>query len=215
MGGISMAIDPSNFHPVNVADTCSVWNILSSVRLRSAAKDAGCDFCITSFVHYECLIKPRKSPTAADHELRRRLQAEQGGGAFVAHSCGIGDLQDVKILESRKRLGMGEISSIALAMRIGQAVLTDDKKARKLAQAAGHPLVQTTPHLFSWLIFTQRLGDSDVPIIIDQHKTLEGDLAPHLEAAYGLALQCNLNARPATPASPSFESARAHKPPVE
>ncbi|KAF1723127.1 hypothetical protein CSC75_01190 [Pseudoxanthomonas wuyuanensis] len=193
-----MSIDPSNFHPVNVADTCSVWNILSSIRLRSAAKEARCDFCITSFVQYECLIKPRKSPTNADHELRRRLKAEQLRGEFVAHSCDIGGLQDITVLENRKRLGMGEISSIAFAMRTGQAVLTDDQKARKLASSAGHSLVQTTPHLFSWLLFTRRLGDSDVPVVVSQHKELEGDLAPHLERAYGLALQCSLNARPAS-----------------
>lgn len=204
-----MAIDPSKFHLVNVADTCSVWNILSSTRLRSAAKDARCDFCITSFVYYECLIKPRKSPTEADHELRRRLQIEQRGGSFVAHSCSIGDLQDVKVLENRKRLGMGEISSIAFAMRIGQAVLTDDQKARKLAQSAGHPLVQTTPHLFSWLIFMRRLGDSDVAIVINQHKELEGDLAPHLDQAYQLALQCQLNSRTTTLAPQPFDSASA------
>jgi len=197
-----MAIDPSKFHLFNVADTCSVWNILSSARLRSAAKDARCGFCITSFVQYECLIKPRRSPTDADHELRRRLQAEQRGGSFKAHSCGIGDLQDVKLLESRKRLGMGEISSIAFAMRTGQAVLTDDQKARKLAQAAGHPFVQTTPHLFSWLIFTRRLGDSDVSVVVNQHKVLEGDLALHLDRAYSLALECQLNARPVVPAVP-------------
>ncbi len=196
MGESCMAIDPSKFHQLNVADTCSVWNVLSSARLRSAAADARCDFCITSFVHYECMIKPRKSATEADQELRRRLQAEQRRGSFAAHSCSIGDLQDVRVLENRKRLGMGEISSIAFAMRIGQAVLTDDQKARKLAQSAGHKLVQTTPHLFSWLIFTRRLGDSDLPIVINQHRTLGGDLAPHLEQAYGLALQCQLNSRP-------------------
>lgn len=194
-----MSIDPSKFHLFNVADTCSVWNILSSARLRSAAKDARCDFCITSFVHYECLVKPRTAPTEADHELRRRLQTEQRVGSFAAHSCGIGDLQDVRVLENRRRLGMGEISSIAFAMRIGHAVLTDDQKARKLAKSVGHPLVQTTPHLFSWLIFTRRLGDSDVPTVVGQHKALEGDLAPHLDRAYGLALQCQLNARPSGP----------------
>lgn len=190
-----MSIDPSKFHLFNVTDTCSVWNILSSARLRSAAKDARCDFCITSFVHYECLIKPRTAPTAADRELRRRLQIEQRVGSFAAYSCSIEDLQDVRVLESRKRLGMGEISSIAFAMRIGHAVLTDDQKARKLATSVGHPLVQTTPHLFSWLIFTRRLGDSDVPIVVEQHKALEGDLAPHLDRAYDLALQCQLNSR--------------------
>ncbi len=92
---------------------------------------------LTSFVHYKCMVKPRRALAEADQELRRRLQAEQRAGDFQAHSCGIGDLQDVKLLESRKRLGMGEISSIAFAMKIGQAVLTNDQKARKLAEATG------------------------------------------------------------------------------
>jgi hypothetical protein len=197
-----MAIDPSKFHLTNVVDTCSVWNILSSTRLRSAAKEARCDFCITSFVHYECMVKPRAAPTQADLELRRRLQAEQRGGAFQAHSCGIADLQDVRVLAERKRLGMGEISSIAFAMKIHQAVLTDDQKARKLATDARHALVQTTPHLFSWLLFTRKLGDSDVPLVVSQHRASGGDLAPHLDRAYAMALECLLNARPATaPAS--------------
>ncbi|MDR3454603.1 MAG: hypothetical protein P4L96_17690 [Rhodoferax sp.] len=135
-----MAIDPSKFHLINVADTCSVWNVLSSARLHAAAKEARCEFCITSFVRYECLIKPRKSPTPAEHELMRRLTQEQGRGGFAAHSCDIGDLQVIKILESRKRLGKGELSSIAFAMKIGQAVITDDKKARKLSEDSGHAL---------------------------------------------------------------------------
>jgi hypothetical protein len=79
-------------------------------------------------------------------------------------------------------------------MKIGQAVITDDKKARKLAEDSGHTLTQTTPHLFSWLIFKGRLGDSDKPTVITQHKSMERPLAPHFEAAYGMALQCKLNA---------------------
>lgn len=206
-----MAIDPSKFHLINVADTCSVWNVLSSARLHSAAKEAHCEFCITSFVRYECLVKPRKAPTEADHELRRRLVSEQSKGGFQAHSCGIDDLQDVTVLRDRKRLGMGEISSIAFAMKIRQAVITDDQKARKLAQTAGHGLVQTTPHLFAWLIFTGRLGDSDHGVVASQHRALEGDLGPHLDTAYGLALQCLLNNRtavttPAPSASPGGAS---------
>ena len=191
-----MVIDPSKFHLVNVADTCSVWNVLSSARLHGAAKEARCDFCITSFVHYECLIKPRKSPTPSETELMRRLAQEQARGRFVAHSCDIGDLQAIRILESRKRLGMGELSSIAFAMKIGQAVLTDDMKARKLAENSGYVLTQTTPHLFSWLIFKGRLGDSDKPTIITQHQAMGRPLAPHFEAAYEMALQCRLNTAP-------------------
>ncbi|KAB8168482.1 hypothetical protein FKV24_016350 [Lysobacter maris] len=190
-----MAIDPSKFHLVNVADTCSVWNVLSSARLHAAAKEAQCEFCITRFVRYECLTKPRKrEPTSAETELMRRLSQEQGRGGFAAHSCDIGDLQAIKILESRKRLGKGELSSIAFAMKIGHAVITDDMKARKLAEESGHSLTQTTPHLFSWLIFKGRLGDSDKGIVIEQHKEMNRPLAPHFETAYEKALQCRLNA---------------------
>lgn len=189
-----MVIDPSKFHLVNVADTCAVWNVLSSARLHAAAKEARCEFCITSFVHYECLIKPRKKePTTAEAELMRRLAQEQARGGFAAHSCDVGDLQSIRILENRRSLGKGELSSIAFAMKIGQAVITDDRKARKLAEDSGHSLSQTTPHLFSWLFFIRRLGDSDKATVIAQHEAMERPLAPHLEKAYEMALQCRLN----------------------
>lgn len=34
----------------------------------------------------------------------------------------------VEALENRKKLGKGELSSSAFAMKIGQAVITDDQK---------------------------------------------------------------------------------------
>lgn len=191
-----MPIDPSKFHLVNVADTCSVWNVLSSQRLYNAAKEARCDFCITEFVQYECLVKPRTAPSAAGQTLVKRLTAEQGRGKFKAHACSIDDLQAVELLERRKRLGKGELSSIAFAMKIRQAFITDDQKARKLASDAGHGVVQTTSHLFSWLIFTGHLGDSDKALVIQQHKEMDQDLTPHFERAYVMALECKLNSQP-------------------
>jgi hypothetical protein len=197
MAGRYMAIDPSKFHLYNVADTCAVWNVLSSAQLHTAAKEAGCVFCITDFVRYECLTKPRKKQTTdADTELMRRLTQEQGRGGFSAHSCGIADLQAIEILESRQHLGKGELSSIAFAMKIGHAVITDDQQARKLAENSGHALTQTTPHLLSWLIFERRLGDSDKGVVVAQHEAMEGILTPHFERAYELALQCRLNSAP-------------------
>lgn len=188
-----MAIDPSKFHPINVADTCSVWNILSSPQLNAAAKEARCDFCMTSFVQYECLIKPRKSISPSEQKLMDRLQAEQSRGAFLSHSCSIEDLQEVELLEKRKNLGKGELSSIAFATKIRQGFITDDRKALKLAKESGHPYAQTTPHLFSWLIFTGRLGDGDKDIVIAQHIEAGRDIAPHFQTAYEIALQCRLN----------------------
>jgi hypothetical protein len=188
-----MAIDPSKFHPINVADTCSVWNILSSLRLNAAAKEARCDFCVTSFVQYECLIKPRRSILPNEQALMDRLRAEQRRGAFQAHSCSIEDLQAIEHLEKRKRLGKGELSSIAFAMKIRQGFITDDRQAWKLAKDSGHPYAQTTPHLFSWLIFTGRLGDGDKDIVIAQHEEAGRHIARLLYEAYEIALKCRLN----------------------
>lgn len=188
-----MAIDPSKFHPINVADTCSVWNILSSPLLNAAAREARCDFCMTNFVQYECLVKPRKAILPSEQTLMDRLRVEQRRGAFQAHSCGIEDLQAIELLEKRKNLGKGELSSIAFAMKIRQGFITDDRKAWQLAKDSGHPHTQTTPHLLSWLIFIGRLGDGDKDTIIAQHLEAGRHIAQHLQMAYEMALQCKLN----------------------
>jgi hypothetical protein len=74
-------------------------------------------------------------------------------------------------------------------MKFRQAVLTDDQKARRLATNAGHEIVQTTPHLFSWLIYNRQLADPDKDTVIAQHRALDGVLQKHFEDAYSLAVQ--------------------------
>jgi hypothetical protein len=78
-------------------------------------------------------------------------------------------------------------------MKIRQGFITDDRKALQLAKDSGHTYAQTTPHLFSWLIFTGRLGDSDKEMVIAQHIEAGRHIAPHLQTAYEMALQCRLN----------------------
>lgn len=191
-----MAIDPSKFHLVNVVDTCAVWNVLSSARLYSAAKEAGCEFCVTGFVLYECLVKKRRSQKPTDKELMERLQRAQRNGVFKAHETTIDDLQRVAQLEQRKRLGKGELSTIAFAMKINQAVMTDDQKARRLAQDVGYALVQTTPYLYAWLIFTRRLSEGDKSAIIQQHEEMGQILRPYFEDAHEKALISMMNSGP-------------------
>lgn len=179
-----------------MADTCSVWNVLSSDRLYQSATSAGCVFCCTGYVNYECLLKPRKKAYSHDVELQRRLRAARNGGKFQLFSLEIEDLQEIEILERRKKLGKGELSSIAFAKRTRQAFLTDDKNALKLALEvlpSGH--VQTTPDLFCWLIFEQLLGDSDKQVVISQHESLKRPLKEQFEECYLLALQYRLASR--------------------
>src|SRR5712692_651663 len=186
-----MRINVSKFYQYNVTDTCAVWNVLSSRVLYSTARSAGCVFCITQFVQYECLHKPRK-PSAHGPILQRRLQQEQLKGDFQACTLAVEDLQDVSILESRRKLSKGELSSIAFAKKIGQAFLTDDQKARKLAEGLLALSVQTTPHLLGWLFFSGRLSDGDKKTVIDEHMSLAGTLSPHFEVIYNESLRCQL-----------------------
>lgn len=191
-----MEINPSQFHLLNVTDTCAVWNILSSRLLYRTAVSVGCHFSCTTFVNYECLLKPRKATSPAEEELKNRLRTEQQNGQFRVCELTTDDLLEMDILESRKKLGKGELSSIAFAKRTPQAFQTDDKSARKLAQQVmQEKLVQTTPHLFGWLYFTQRLGDSDKEAIIEEHERHQRPLRNQFEEMYLRALQYRVRSR--------------------
>lgn len=190
-----MTVDPSRFQLGNIADTCSVWNVLSSQRLYSTAHQAGATFACTGYVIYECLFKPRRSKKASDEELRSRLLAARRAGDFGSYHLGVADLQTVEILRSRKNLGMGELSSIAFAARTQQAFLTDDQNARRLAQERemiGPRSVQTTPHLVGWLFYSGWLSDSDKDLIQDEHDSLGRPLRSFFEDMYLEAMRCRL-----------------------
>lgn len=192
-----MAIDLSKFFKFNIIDTCAVWNVLSSSILFYAATEMKCIFSLTAFVNYECIFKPRSSQSAEEETLKNKLREQQNKGNFQVYHITIEDLQDVEILERRKALGKGELSSIAFAKRTRQAFLTDDQGARKLAsQIMGSEMVQTTPHLLGWLLFNQRLSDSDKDKIIDDHESFKRPLRPYFEKVYYDALQFKLTANP-------------------
>lgn len=190
-----MPLDPSQFGLSSVADTCAVWNILSSKLLNVTAREAGCTFCCTAYVEYECLRKPRSSQNAEELELVERLEFERAAGRFATYHLAVDDLIEVEVLENRKRLGKGELSTIAFAKRTNQFLITDDQKARRLADVAlEKDRVQTTPHLFGWLIFSQRLSDGDVPTVIAQHEEMKRPLKSYFTEMHQYALQLRLNA---------------------
>ncbi|MBD2119387.1 hypothetical protein [Trichocoleus sp. FACHB-262] len=184
-----MSIDPSQFKELNVTDTCVIWNVLSSRLLYMAANAAGCSFCCTNFVHYECLHKPRKTYTSEDVELQNRLKEAIQDGKFRSYHLDLEDLQEVDILQKRKNLGKGELASIAFAKKTNQAFLTDDVKARKLAEEVmTRQFVQTTPHLVGWLFFVSFLGDGDLKSIVDEHQKHNRPLAQYFKEMYNKAL---------------------------
>ena len=188
-----MPVDPSRFHLFNVTDTCAVWNILSSVKLYHRSKEANVQFFCTDFVIYECLYKPRRSINGTETTLIERLRESQEKGDFASYPLSIEDLQTVEILENRKRLGLGELSSIALAMKTRQAFLTDDQKARKLgSEFMTTPGPQTTPHLVGWLFFHGHLIDQEKTDVIEEHESMERPLSKYFEIMYMEAMRCRL-----------------------
>jgi hypothetical protein len=131
-----------------------------------------------------------------DEHLQKLLRHEQQKGKFRAYHLDIDDLLEVEVLEKRKNLGKGELSSIAFAMRTNQAFLTDDQRARKLAgDVMNKGQVQTTPHLFGWLLYNQFLGDSDKDPIILEHESMNRPLRNYFEEVYQEALRCRLLAK--------------------
>jgi len=188
-----MAIDVTTFHKINIVDTCSIWNILSSKRLFSAVVREKCVLSCTQFVLYECLYKERKVPTTSDDELKRRLCKARADGHFDKYNIAIEDLQNVEVIRNRMNLAKGEISSMVFAMKTSQAFLTDDQGARQLATILlSHKMIQTTPQLFGWLIFCGILTDSDRDQVISEHKAVDRPLAKYLNQAYYMAMEMRL-----------------------
>jgi predicted nucleic acid-binding protein len=185
-------IDPSKFVKLNVADTCSIWNVLASRLLYAAAQTARVSLCLTQFVRYECFHKVGQA-RAERSELQARLKREISSGKVTSCRIDLEDLQDIEILQARGRLSKGELSSIVFAKKTQQAFLTDDRKAARLAAKilrAGN--VQSTPHLIAWLYFLGNLQDSDKNSIVKDLAALGRNLQPHLENAYQEALRCRL-----------------------
>lgn len=191
--GSEITVDIINFYKHNIIDSCAVSNILSSRRLYTAAFNAGCRFYCTTFVVYECLYKPANKDNPALPEMRRRIKAAMKKGDFAQHSITIEDLQEIEVLQKRRNLSKGELSSMVFAKKTGQAFLTDDQKARRLAATyMQQDKVQTTPQLFGWLFYISILSDSDKPEIIFEHKSMDRPLEKYFNDTYLWALERRL-----------------------
>lgn len=125
--------------------------------------------------------------------MQELLHTEVAKGKFQSHHISIEDLQDIEVLENRKRLSKGELSSIVFSKKIRQAFLTDDQGARKLAEKMlEKSMVQTTPQLFGWLFYSGYLSDGDKDKIISDHKEFNRPLSQYFNEMYLKALELKL-----------------------
>lgn len=182
--------DVSKFRPLNVGDTCSLWNLLASPLLYVTAHSAGIRVCCTNFVIYECLHK-RSRHWPERVELQKRLRSKLADGSITAHPIELEDLQQVEVLQNRKKLSIGELSVLVFAGKTQQAMLTDDRKAQKLALThLAADAIQSTPHLVAWLYFCSLLADGDVAQVKAELTALARILDPHFDNFYREAQRC-------------------------
>ncbi len=189
----TISVNIKEFSLYNIIDSCSISNLLSSRRLYVASINSGCKFYCTSFIIYECLYKNPKKERPTLQEFRGRLKEEILQGNFKKYDISVEDLQEIEVLQKRKRLSKGELSAMVFAKKTGQEFMTDDKKARVLAsEYLGCNKVQTTPHLFGWLFYNGILIDGDKSIILEDHVKMERPLADYLEEMYLEAMKLRL-----------------------
>ncbi|PQJ09576.1 hypothetical protein CJD36_016690 [Flavipsychrobacter stenotrophus] len=188
-----MEIDVREFEKINIIDSCSLWNVISSALLLAATLNSKCFFSITKFVEYECLFKRRRGIDEKEQVLINKLQSLLTKQTVSSFNLSIADLQEVELMQNRKKLGLGELSSIAFAKRTNQVFLTDDQKARKFAKKIlGNSRVQTTPHLYGWLLFNQHLNESDLSQILQEHISNNRPLAPYISEVHQECLRIKL-----------------------
>ena len=147
-------------------------------------------WCYTSFVEYEVFYKSVKKETSIIIKQRQQLREETRKKRFRCEHLSISDLQEIEILENRKKLGKGELSSIAFARKTQLAFMTDDIKARKLGEAVlGVSKTLTTPRLLGWLYFNRILTDSDHKTIIEEHETQGRGMSEYYQEIYEEAMR--------------------------
>ncbi|MBN7766313.1 hypothetical protein [Pectobacterium brasiliense] len=185
-----MTFDPRKFNNLVTTDTCSVWNILSARKLSNAAFTSGIHFVITPMVNYECLYKPRKEESQDKHELKNRLRSALKNKFISIQHCDLESLITVTRL-APKRLSSGELSCIAMSYNCATiAVMTDEKLARRFAENKLSLNVETTPKLYGWLHYTNKLSDSDHKEIILEHEKFEKmPLTEFFNSAYETSLK--------------------------
>lgn len=185
-----MNIDITNCNKANVVDSCSLWNILSSLVVYSVILENRFSFSITKFVEYECLYKKRTMTNAKETDLQNHLRTEIRKGNVACHNLTIEDLQEDSILEYRKTIGIGELSSIAFAKKVAISFLTDDQKARKIGkEVLGNSFVQTTPLVLGWLFYNNLLSDGDIEAIIKSHNDHNRPLEKYFREAHAESLR--------------------------
>lgn len=190
-------------YPTNSAiDSCAVTNLFSSRRLIGVSTGNGRGFLVSTYVHYECLVKSRAHQNEHDRAAMAAFSTQlRQGTHFRVSSIDVDDLRALQQKPFARQLGFGELSSVLLALKNKIGVMTDDGKARRFCRADYRDLpVRTTSHLVGWLVYYGMLTDGDVAEIKTDNLRVRGEkgcIVPYIDACFSHAMMLRLKGAPA------------------
>jgi hypothetical protein len=140
--------------PAVILDACGTLNLYASGRFVSILAALGHDWYIPAAVEREA--QQYRQPDPADPEklvaLPIDLAPALANGVLKRCDCE-GDDETELYIELAARIGDdGESMGLAIAKCRGWSVLTDDKKARRIAKELGVPVLATPEVMKQWAI---------------------------------------------------------------
>lgn len=142
--------------PAVILDACGTINFYASGRFTSILAALGLEWYLPAAVEREAQLY--RQPDPADPEklvaLPIDLASALDGGLLRRCDCE-GDEEVALYVELATRIGDdGESMGLAIAKCRGWSMLTDDKKARRIAKELGVPVLATPEVMKRWAIVT-------------------------------------------------------------
>lgn len=137
-----------------ILDTCGTINLYASGRFLSILRATGADWYLPSAVERETQAYRQPDPVDPEKLIVTPidLALALNGGALKRCVCE-GDEELQLYVELAARIGDdGESMGLAIAKCRGWSVLTDDRKARRIAGELGVPVLSTPEILRRWAV---------------------------------------------------------------
>ncbi len=153
--------------PAVILDACGILNLYASGQFESILTSIPNEWYVPLAVERESQHYRQPDPT--DHEKLIKVPIDLlptiNGGLLSRCNCE-GDEETDLYIQLAARIGDdGESMGLAIAKCRGWSVLTDDKKARRIAQELGVVVINTTTIIRQWAESTQ-LGVADLAVAL-------------------------------------------------
>lgn len=142
--------------PAVILDACGTINLYSSGRLLSILTALRRDWYLPAAVERESHTYRQPDPADPEKLVSVPIDLVPAIDGGVLQRCDCDSAQEVELyVELATRIGDdGESMGLAIAKCRGWSVLTDDKKARRIAKELGVPVLATPEIMKQWALAT-------------------------------------------------------------